>query len=153
MRQFTLAVFPLPAGLGAPIAFRKKYASLLFWRSTPQQSSTVHRVRDRKLGAKRKIKHPGIWQNKRSIFRAIIFNRSYVLWGSSQSFYEERLVIEVQSHAIIYDVSRPFEKDNRKKKGIGMDSDFSRRRSEWLVAEIIQINACSVFFIYITTTR
>lgn len=54
MRRFTLVEAPSLVGLGAKMALRKN--TLLFWMdrlSTLQQGSTIHRVRDRKLGAKR----------------------------------------------------------------------------------------------------
>lgn len=52
----------------------KKYPSLLCW--TDLQTSTMHRVLDRKLGVKRKLK---IWEFvkiKGPVFRAIVFNKS-----------------------------------------------------------------------------
>lgn len=54
---------------------------------------------------------------------------------------KERLVIQVQRHAMIDD---PFEEYNVKKKADGIESDYRSKRSKWFVTEIHQIYAYCV---------
>lgn len=57
---------------------RQNTQHFYFCRSTLQQFSTTHRLRNRKSGAKRKEKILDIVKIKGPVFKAVYFNRSFV---------------------------------------------------------------------------